>query len=187
MRCGFSARRRFGVTQSAPASTRPQFYSSPRNCVSARVAAGYIGALSRCRHYEAWIETVEKFGGNVGMSHIADGDSTMINGTEVIEQITEVHSIDVVMNPATARGLFESVGGGSLNDLLRQAVAMMSEVSTAVESYLADGGALVMNAPVGDGNAPCHELDGIAESYPSAPSTYESFEARFMASNRLYR
>lgn len=44
-----------------------------------------------------------------GFSHNARGQSYEENGTEVIEEITEVRSVDLVAEPATTNGLFESV------------------------------------------------------------------------------
>lgn len=43
-----------------------------------------------------------------GMSHRAQGKSRMENGTQVIEEITSVVSVDLVSDPATTNGLFES-------------------------------------------------------------------------------
>lgn len=46
---------------------------------------------------------------NVGMSHVVDGRTSQKNGKCVVEEIKKVRSVDVVADPATTRGLFESV------------------------------------------------------------------------------
>lgn len=62
------------------------------------------------RHPEAenlvWWAENEPSG--VGFSHIAKGDARLIGGTEVVESIRKVMSVDLVADPATTRGLFES-------------------------------------------------------------------------------
>jgi hypothetical protein len=59
-------------------------------------------------HFEEVLEAASDFASNFGCSHVADGTSRLDRGTEVIEEITEVFSVDIVTEPATASGLFES-------------------------------------------------------------------------------
>lgn len=54
----------------------------------------------------AWWAEYEPSG--VGFSHVVKGDARLIGGTEVVESIREVMSVDLVADPATTRGLFES-------------------------------------------------------------------------------
>jgi hypothetical protein len=55
------------------------------------------------------IEKAERFPDKIGLSHNADGQSTVkLSGHEVVESIRRVNSVDLVLNPATNRGLFES-------------------------------------------------------------------------------
>ena len=56
-------------------------------------------------------EAAESFPSAFGLSHIANGDSHVDreSGTEIIEAITEVDSVDIVCRPAATAGLFESV------------------------------------------------------------------------------
>lgn len=44
-----------------------------------------------------------------GLSHNADGDTEMRGSTMVVKEILEVRSVDLVADPATTTGLFESV------------------------------------------------------------------------------
>lgn len=46
-----------------------------------------------------------------GLSHNVDGRSVKKNGRNVVEEILKVRSVDVVAEPATTRGLFESQDG----------------------------------------------------------------------------
>jgi hypothetical protein len=50
-----------------------------------------------------------KFRKSCGFSHVADGESTFEGDTEIIESIKEVFSVDLVTDPATTAGIFESV------------------------------------------------------------------------------
>ncbi len=50
---------------------------------------------------------------NVGFSHDARGPSVRRNGREVVESIDKVLSVDLVANPATTGGLFESRDGAA--------------------------------------------------------------------------
>ena len=45
-----------------------------------------------------------------GLSHNAQGDGEVRDGVFVVHEITEVRSVDLVADPATTRGLFESRG-----------------------------------------------------------------------------
>lgn len=55
------------------------------------------------------IERAKRFPDKFGLSHDASGDSSMREGVEIVESIVKVHSVDIVSNPATNKGLFESV------------------------------------------------------------------------------
>jgi hypothetical protein len=53
-------------------------------------------------------EAAERNPGLFGLSHNAQGDGETINGVFVVREIVEVRSVDLVADPATTRGLFES-------------------------------------------------------------------------------
>jgi hypothetical protein len=44
---------------------------------------------------------------NVGLSHNIEGKTSRRDGKTIVEEIVKVHSVDLVADPATARGLFE--------------------------------------------------------------------------------
>jgi hypothetical protein len=71
---------------------------------------GTLRLRKNCEHYEGILEAAEQFPGSFGMSHVADGESRLIDGIEIIERITTVFSVDLVCEPATTAGLFESAG-----------------------------------------------------------------------------
>ena len=56
-------------------------------------------------------EAAERFPNQFGLSHNAEGLGDMKGGVFVIESIVQVHSVDIVTQPATNAGLFESVQG----------------------------------------------------------------------------
>lgn len=55
-----------------------------------------------------FLERAERFPDKLGLSHNADGKSTRKGGRQIIESISRVNSVDVVRQPATNKGLFES-------------------------------------------------------------------------------
>lgn len=67
-----------------------------------------IGFLKSHPMAERVAEAAEKMPDVFGFSHNAMGDGRHENGVLVIHEITEVHSVDLVVDPATTNGLFES-------------------------------------------------------------------------------
>lgn len=93
-------------------------------------------------YFEGIIEAAQKFPTALGFSHIAEGESTLDGETEIIESIREVFSVDLVMDPATTAGIFES----RQHDHLREAVEALPEyegrellVEILDNSYMRDG------------------------------------------------
>ena len=56
---------------------------------------------------EQLIYDAENDPSNVGLSHSATGRHVLKNGQQIVEEITKVHSVDLVLFPATTAGLFE--------------------------------------------------------------------------------
>lgn len=54
------------------------------------------------------VESAERNPTRFGLSHNAEGSLVKRGGKNVVESVNRVHSIDIVQNPATNRGLFES-------------------------------------------------------------------------------
>jgi hypothetical protein len=61
-------------------------------------------------HFKGIVEaaTNPKFSKSCGFSHVADGESHFDGDTEIVESIKEVFSVDLVTDPATTKGIFES-------------------------------------------------------------------------------
>ncbi len=55
-------------------------------------------------------EAAERFPKTLGMSHMADGAFAIVGGEQVISKILTVECVDLVKNPATTTGLYESEG-----------------------------------------------------------------------------
>ena len=122
---------------------------------------GDIHLRQKSRHYDELIEAAEKFHGAFGLSHVADGESRMQGGTEVIESITDVFSVDIVTDPATTAGLFESVSGNGA-----AAGQSCRDVVDAIEQLVAEHGDKLPEQLVDSFN----ELAGLA-------STFEKMQA----------
>lgn len=54
------------------------------------------------------VEAAQRNPSRFGLSHNAEGSLVRRDGKNVVESVSRVHSIDIVQNPATNRGLFES-------------------------------------------------------------------------------
>lgn len=55
-----------------------------------------------------FLERAKRFPQNIGLSHNADGKVGRSGGKLIVESVAKVNSVDVVRNPATNKGLFES-------------------------------------------------------------------------------
>ena len=79
------------------------------------IRVGAEGGLEADLHYNRFhsmtpqlIEDAERFPKSFGLSHTASGDEEKRAGRNVVTSIDEVFSVDLVSNPATTDGLFES-------------------------------------------------------------------------------
>jgi hypothetical protein len=63
------------------------------------------------QHTPKVIEAAQKAPDKFGMSHVAMCRTRREGGVEVVEDIEAVESVDIVVDPATVPGLFESKGG----------------------------------------------------------------------------
>lgn len=59
-------------------------------------------------YFDGILEAAEKFPKDVGFSHVADGQARLEQDTEIVESIKKVFSGDLVTDPATTAGIFES-------------------------------------------------------------------------------
>jgi hypothetical protein len=77
---------------------------------------------------------------NVGFSHNVHARTARQGETTTVEEIVRVHSVDLVADPATTRGLFESAHvGESLRDSHQDALPQHT-ADTTTESSIADQG-----------------------------------------------
>lgn len=94
------------------------------------------------------LEAAEKRPDLFGLSHNADGRSTRRDGKVIVEEITAVRSVDIVSDPATTRGLYESVDTSAPYsmknaELRRKALAIFDDPNLSLEAMLAKLGRLV--------------------------------------------
>ncbi|MEX2138592.1 MAG: hypothetical protein WD894_04985 [Pirellulales bacterium] len=59
---------------------------------------------------ESVLERAERFPERFGLSHHAYGNAVRRGDREIVEELHEVKSVDLVRNPASTNGLFESAG-----------------------------------------------------------------------------
>jgi hypothetical protein len=65
--------------------------------------------LTRHPLAEMIVEAARRMPEALGLSHNAEGRAVMRDGVEIVEEITRVVSVDLVSDPATTCGLFESI------------------------------------------------------------------------------
>jgi len=109
-----------------------------------RSFSSFIGQLDRCRvtesgvygdlnilksssQSEAVFEAAERFPKQFGLSHNAEGELVQKDGGWVVESIDCVHSVDIVSQPATNAGLFESLEQTQMKKTLREVVEAASK------------------------------------------------------------
>jgi len=83
---------------------------STRTRVSDRKTVGDLHYAKNSGFAAEFEERAERFPGSFGLSHVAECETKRINGRESITAIRKVHSVDLVVRPATNSSLFESVG-----------------------------------------------------------------------------
>jgi hypothetical protein len=81
-------------------------------------------------YFEGILEAAEKFPNAVGFSHVADGESKIDGDTEIIESIREVFSVDLVCDPATTNGFFESTMKTKKKQTVKQIAESLPEGTT---------------------------------------------------------
>lgn len=69
---------------------------------------GDVKLRKESEHFRGIIEAATEFPKAVGFSHVADGESDYEGDTEIVESIKKVFSVDLVTDPATTGGFFES-------------------------------------------------------------------------------
>lgn len=91
--------------------------------------SGVFGDLNIAKKHadaEFVFEAAERFPKLFGLSHNAEGELVQKNGKWVVESIENVFSVDIVSQPATNAGLFESVEQTQMKKTLREVVTTAS-------------------------------------------------------------
>lgn len=81
---------------------------------------GDVKLRQKSPYFDGILEAVKDFPKDVGFSHVADGETRMEGTTEVVESIREVFSVDLVTDPATTGGFFESVRTKTMTKTVKQ-------------------------------------------------------------------
>ena len=86
---------------------------------------GDIKLRKKSQHFDGIIEAARDFPKDVGFSHVADGASKYEGETEIVESY-KPYSVDLVADPATTAGFFESVKPAKKNTV-KHAVESLPE------------------------------------------------------------
>lgn len=92
--------------------------------------SGVFGDLNIAKKHadaEFVFEAAERFPKLFGLSHNAEGELVQKDGKWVVESIDCVHSVDIVSQPATNAGLFESLEQTQMKKTLREVVKAASK------------------------------------------------------------
>jgi hypothetical protein len=89
-------------------------------------------------YFEGIIEAAQKFPTAVGFSHVAEGESHLDGETEIVESIREVFSVDLVTDPATTAGIFESRNVELPKSELREAAEGVRESHAELHTKLVE-------------------------------------------------
>lgn len=125
---------------------------------------GDIKLRKESTHYRGIIEAAKRFPKDVGFSHVAEGDSSVVSDTEIVESINEVFSVDLVTEPATTRGFFES----NANRLTVRELAERLPTSNPFRAKLIEGinsGTVNGSMSFYDGNDKANAVDPLTLIY----------------------
>lgn len=92
---------------------------------------GDLHLLKTHPNYGPVMEAAERHPALFGLSHVAMCRTTTKNGREVVEAIERVESIDIVADPATTNGFFESTGRQAVPFSRKQLVEWLAKHPTA--------------------------------------------------------
>lgn len=109
---------------------------------------GTVKLRKQSPHFAGIIEAAQDFDGDIGFSHVADGQTRMDGDTEIVEAIREVFSVDLVTDPATTAGMFESEGRQMPKTVKEIAKAAPDSKWGKLLKEMADDGAIAGDMPV---------------------------------------
>jgi hypothetical protein len=90
---------------------------------------GDIVLRQESTHFKGIVELAShpKFRKSCGFSHVAEGESTFDGDTEIIESIKRVYSVDLVTDPATTGGIFESIQVATEDSKFREDIKQLPD------------------------------------------------------------
>lgn len=132
-------------------------------------------------YFAGIVEAAQKFPNSVGYSHVADGDSRIDGTTEIIESITEVFSVDLVTDPATTAGFFES---HKKPTNVKQAIESLPEGTTRKRLLEMIDGGYLDGAQQVDTDPQSQMLDAIVKTLDKLMSTVSDLAGKIAMSNQ---
>lgn len=127
--------------------------------------------LANHRDIPLILERAERMPESFGLSHVASGRVVRKNGKLIVEDVEEVRSVDIVREPATTQGLFESSNHGEYD----MAIMTLREIVEAVGSDNPNAALLIEQMDAG-----LVAADETAEVAPEASSD-DQIKAAFRA------
>ncbi len=109
-------------------------------------------------HAELVCESAERFPKDFGLSHDADGSLVRRGGKMIVESIQKARSVDIVNDPATNAGLFESIEEPSMTKISTTIKKLVESAKDKAKRYtqtnltklleMEGGDSAMMSAPV---------------------------------------
>jgi hypothetical protein len=111
-----------------------------RNCVIE--SDGVYGDLHYLKSHPVapmLVERIQRFPQNIGLSHNAEGRTTRSGGRVIVESLSKLNCIDLVRNPATTNGMFESENPEMTKTIREIIESEFPETSKDCELFEMDG------------------------------------------------
>ncbi len=109
-------------------------------------------------HAELVCESAERFSKDFGLSHDAEGSMVKRGGKMIVESIVKARSVDIVNDPATNAGLFESIEEPSMTKISTTIKKLVESAKDKAKRYtqanltklleMEGGDSAMMSAPV---------------------------------------
>ena len=119
-----------------------------------RKADGVYGDLHYLKEHSLApmiLERAERMPDSFGLSHSAEGRVVRKKGKLIVEDVAAVHSVDIVREPATTNGLFESEGGYDMAVMTIREIVEAAPEGTPHLEFLReqmDAGTIAAETPV---------------------------------------
>lgn len=123
---------------------------------------------------EMTVEVAERMPDQLGLSHNAEGRMAKRGGKQLVEEITKVHSVDLVSDPATVKGLFESEGSMDPETMGAETPAETAGSGNAIKDAF---NAEIMKIVNGDGDLQT-KVSGIKDLLKSLEQTMDKLSGK---------